>query len=47
VLLAHIRTCRFAVARPRRRVDLSPVVHSTLGLQTSQLELNRIRVVTA
>ena len=39
----------FARRQPpeRRRVDLNQVVHSTLGLQTSQLELNRIRVVTA
>ena len=39
----------FARRQPpeRRPVDLNQVVHSTLGLQTSQLELNRIRVVTA
>jgi signal transduction histidine kinase/ActR/RegA family two-component response regulator len=39
----------FARRQPpeRRRVDLNQVIHSTLGLQTSQLELNRIRVVTA
>jgi signal transduction histidine kinase/CheY-like chemotaxis protein len=39
----------FARRQPpeRRRVDLNQVVHATLGLQTSQLELNRIRVVTA
>jgi signal transduction histidine kinase len=39
----------FARRQPpeRRRVDLNQVVHSTLGLQTSQLELHRIRVVTA
>jgi len=39
----------FARRQPpeRRRVDLNQVVHSTLSLQTSQLELNKIRVVTA
>src|SRR5262249_7266825 len=39
----------FARRQPaeRRRVDLNQVVQSTLGLQTSQLELNKIRVVTA
>ena len=39
----------FARRQPpeRRPVDLNQVVHATLGLQTSQLELNRIRVVTA
>jgi signal transduction histidine kinase len=39
----------FARRQPpeRRRTDLNQVVHSTLGLQTSQLELNKIRVVTA
>ena len=39
----------FARRQPpeRRRVDLNQVVHATLGLQTSQLELNKIRVVTA
>jgi signal transduction histidine kinase len=39
----------FARRQPpeRRRVDLNQVVNSTLGLQTSQLELNKIRVVTA
>jgi signal transduction histidine kinase len=39
----------FARRQPpeRRRVDLNQVIHSTLGLQTSQLELNKIRVVTA
>jgi signal transduction histidine kinase len=39
----------FARRQPpeRRRVDLNQVVESTLGLQTSQLELNKIRVVTA
>src|SRR4029450_5862954 len=39
----------FARRQPpeRRRVDLNQGVHATLGLQTSQLELNRIRVVTA
>jgi signal transduction histidine kinase len=38
----------FARRQPpeRRRVDLNQVVHSTLDLQTSQLELNKIRVVT-
>jgi signal transduction histidine kinase/CheY-like chemotaxis protein len=38
----------FARRQPpeRRRVDLNQVVQSTLNLQTSQLELNKIRVVT-
>ena len=39
----------FARRQPpeRRRVDVNQVIHSTLHLQTSQLELNKIRVVTA
>jgi CheY-like chemotaxis protein len=39
----------FARRQPpeRRRVDLNQVVKSTLGLQTSQLELSKIRIVTA
>jgi len=39
----------FARQQPpeRRRVDVNQVIHSTLNLQTSQLELNKIRVVTA
>jgi signal transduction histidine kinase len=39
----------FARRQPpeRRRVDLNQVIRSTLDLQTSQLELNKIRVVTA
>src|SRR5262245_53709890 len=39
----------FAHRQPpeRRRVDLNQVVQATLGLQTSQLELNKIRLVTA
>src|SRR5262245_33242729 len=39
----------FARRQPpeRRRVDVNQVVQSTLNLQTSQLELNKIRVVTA
>ena len=39
----------FARRQPpeRRRVDVNQVIQSTLDLQTSQLELNKIRVVTA
>jgi len=39
----------FARRQPpeRRRVDVNQVVRSTLNLQTSQLELNKIRVVSA
>src|SRR5262245_53451739 len=39
----------FARRQPpeRRRVDVNQVIQSTLHLQTSQLELNKIRVVTA
>ena len=39
----------FARRQPpeRRRVDVNQVIQSTLNLQTSQLELNKIRVVAA